>query len=140
MVDSQQLVCCGLELQFWDDVKEGLQLALDVDNNKYTLDYLKQAIEEKRMQLWCIHNGNLYAAFVTRITNYPNAKVLECMALTGRRPQLWIGLLLDSMYQYAKENGCTLMETGGRKGWERLFRKHGWGNFHIKMSRSIDYA
>jgi hypothetical protein len=134
---DRELVCCGLELDCWDEVKDGLQKALDVDSNKYTLDYLKRAIEQKRMQLWCIHDGTLRAAFITRITDYPNARILECMALTGRDPAMWIGFLLESMHKFAKENECDLMETGGRKGWERLFKKHGWDDFHIRMSRRV---
>jgi len=134
---DRKLVCCGLDLAHWDEVKEGLQKALDVDHNKYTLDSLKAAIERKDMQLWCIHNGGLQAAFVTQIINFPNARVLECVALTGTNPKMWIGVLLESMHQFAQENQCDFMETGGRKGWERLFRNHGWDDFHIRMSRRV---
>jgi hypothetical protein len=134
------MICCGLDLKYWDDVKDGLQLALDVDDNKYSLDDLKKAIEEKDMQLWCIHDGNLLCSFVTQIVNYPQKRILDCVALTGKNPTIWIGFLLSQMEKYGKENNCDFMQTGGRKGWEKLFKKHGWKNFHIKMSRSIDYA
>jgi hypothetical protein len=132
--------CVGLDLAYWDKVKDGLQKALDVDSNKYSLDDIKRAIEEKNMQLWCIHDGELLTAFVTQIINYPQKKVIECVALTGSNPAKWIGFLLSEMEKYAIENKCDLMETGGRKGWERLFKQHGWDSFHIKMSRSINYA
>jgi hypothetical protein len=133
------LICVGLDLDKWDYVKDGLQAALDVDHNKYTLDDIKNALDAQRMQLWCIHDGVIKCVFVTEIVNYPNSKVLQCIALRGETPQEWIKLLLDSMYLYAKDNQCDVMETGGRKGWEKMFKQHGW-NSHIKVSRRIDYA
>jgi len=134
------LICVGLDIKYWDNVKDGLQLALDIDNNKFSLDDLLEAIEKHDMQLWCIHDGEIKVTFVTQILNYPQKKVLDCVALAGKDPESWIDMLLASMEKFAIENKCDLMETGGRKGWERLFKRNGWRNTHIKLSRSIDYA
>lgn len=134
------MICVGLELEHWDDVKDGLQLALDIDNNKYTLDNIKNALDAQYMQLWGVHDGILRCVFVTQVVNYPNLRVLECIGLHGKDPEQWIELILESMEEYAKESNCALMETGGRRGWEKMFKQHGWGNARLKMSKRIDYG
>jgi hypothetical protein len=134
------LVCVGLELEYWDSVKDGLQASLDVDHNKYTLDDIKNALDAQKMQLWAIHDGALKCVFVTQISNYPNRRILECLALNGKHPKQWISFLLENMYDYAKENNCDYMETGGRKGWEKMFKQNQWDNLRIKMSRRIEYV
>jgi hypothetical protein len=134
------MICVGLDLGYWDSVKDGLQASLDVDHNKYTLDDIKSALDAQHMQLWAIHDGTLRCVFVTQINNYPNRRILECLALNGKNPKQWISFLLENMYDYAKENQCDYMETGGRKGWEKMFKQNQWDNLRIKMSRRIEYV
>lgn len=132
--------CCGLDLVVWDSVKNGLQESLDIDNNKYTLDHIKSALYNEDMQLWCIHNGEILAVFVTQIINYPNARALDCIGLYGNSPNDWIDVLLETMRCYAEENKCDFMETGGRMGWKKMFEKSGWTCQNIKVSKRINYA
>jgi hypothetical protein len=129
--------CVALDLSYWDYVKESLQPALDIDGNKYTLDSIKSALDAQEMQLWCIKTDVIKAVFVTRVCLFPNAKVLECICLAGQEPQKWISVLLTTMEDFGKKNGCNLMETGGRMGWHKMFKNNGWDNFHIKMSKGI---
>lgn len=131
------IVCCGLDLSMWDYVKTGLQEAFLLDVGRMSMDDVKDALENKEMQLWGIHNGKLLAVMVTQIVNYPQLRALKVVAVYGTDMDEWLDVLIKTIEEYGGENGCHLLEFTGRKGWEKTLSKLGWGNTQIMMSRSI---
>lgn len=75
--------------------------------------------------------GNSWA--ITRICDYPRAKVLEIFAVVGDIDDLRI--LHDRVMTFAAEIGAGVIQSYGRKGWMHDAEKRGW---HVK-SRSFVY-
>jgi hypothetical protein len=137
MVDRQQLVCCGLDLEFWDDVKDALQEAFDSDYGRISLDDVKDALEAQEMQLWGLHDGVLRAVMVTKISVYPQLKAVRIIAVAGNDMELWLDTLIDTVSQWGAEKGAHVVEFVGRKGWERVLSKKGFGDTQVFMTRPI---
>jgi len=70
-------------------------------------------------------------ALVTRLEEYPNARMLNYLYVGGDDMASWHQEMLDSLERFAKDNDCAGMEIIGRKGWERFMKKFGWETKHI---------
>ena len=130
----RKLVCVGLHLDFWPNVKDDVQRALD---DRTTLEHIYQKLVEKKMQLWSIHDGNIKAVMTTEIAIYDTYKAVRVVTLTGDCMDEWLDLLIDTITRWAKENGCDSFEFCGRTGWEKVLSKKGFGNKQIVMNKTI---
>jgi len=131
------MICCGLDLRYWEDVKEPLQKAFLLDEGRMSINDVKDALEAQRMQLWGIHDGTLRAVMITQIINYQQLRALSVVAVAGKEMDTWLDVLIKAIEEYGAENGCHILEFTGRKGWEKVLTKLGWGNTQIRMTRSI---
>lgn len=131
------MICCGLDLKYWDDVKYSLQEAFENDYGRMSINDIKDAIECHKMQMWGIHDGILRAVMITEIIDYPQLRSLRVVAVAGKEMDTWLDVLLVTIEQYGAENSAHILEFTGRKGWEKVLTKHGWGNTQIVMSRTI---
>ena len=43
----------------------------------------------------------------------------------------------ESAEHFAKMNGCAMMSVSGRKGWQRVLGKHGYGNTLTVLEKRI---
>ena len=131
------MICVGLDLKFWDDVKESIQSALKLDAGRMTLDDIKEALDERKMQLWGLHDGILRAVMVTEIINYPQMRVVRIIAVGGRDMDMWLDKLIETIEQWGAEQGAQAMEFVGRLGWQKVLSQKGWINPQIMMTRMI---
>jgi hypothetical protein len=138
MVDSQRdMICVGLDLKYWDDVKDDIQKALDGNDGRvYASDFL-QKIKDKKIQLWGIHDGILRAVMTTEIIEYLHFKSVRIITVTGRESDAWLDVLIDTVSHWGAENGAQAIEFVGRKGWEKVLSKKGFGNTQIFMTKAI---
>jgi hypothetical protein len=134
---DRKLVCVGLDLKYWDDVKESLESALKLDAGRMTLTDIKDAVEDQQMQLWGLHDGILRAVMVTELINYPQMRVVRIVAVGGRDMDMWLDTLIKTIEQWGAENGAHAMEFVGRMGWQKALSKKGWINPQIMMTRMI---
>lgn len=91
---------------------------------RWTLPALRRSVAESRRHLWLAWPGQ-DCALVTQIEDYPAAKVLQILWAGGTLPGNWRALLA-ALERWARAQGCSEIETGGRAGWARRLGAGGY--------------
>jgi hypothetical protein len=97
-----------------------LQRALDFQGGLYSLNDIRERVEDRRMQSWD-HN---HSWAVTQISIYPQKRILEIVAAVGDLGDCRI--LHGRILAFAKEMGVDLVAAYGRRGWARDAERNGW--------------
>jgi hypothetical protein len=134
---DRQLICVGLDLALWPEVKYSVLEALKLDGGRLSLDDIKDALEAQQMQLWGLHDGILRAVVITEVINYPQMRCIRFVTASGRDLEMWLDVLIDTVSQWGAEQGAHAMEFVGRKGWEKVLSKRGFGSTQIMMTKFI---
>lgn len=132
-----KVVCAGLSLRYWEFVKHELERALKDEYNRTSINDVYQMIERKEAQLWALHDDFTKAVMVTEIINYKNLRAVRIWLVTGKDLNSWLDTLIETVSAWAKENGCTVMEFTGRKGWEKVLNKKGFNDSKISMTKPL---
>lgn len=132
-----RLVCCGLDLKYWDDIKESLQEAFTSDCGRLSMQDVKDAVKAQEMQLWGLHDGILRAVMVTQIINYPQLRAVRIIAVAGKDMELWLDTLIETVGAWGAENGAHVVEFVGRRGWEKVLTPKGFGHTQVFMTKTI---
>jgi hypothetical protein len=127
--------CNGLDLQYWPLVKHEVERALRANTVRLDIDDIENALKEKNMQLWAIHDGEIKCVFVTQIVSYKRCKAVRVITVTGIDHQEWLKLGCDTLVSWGKESGCTMLEMQGRKGWEKSLKAQGFEDPEISMTK-----
>ena len=131
------MVCVGLELQYWPQVKDDIEQALKGDSGRLTIDDVYEFILDKKMQLWAIHDGEIHAVMTTEIVDYSQLRAVRIITVTGKDSEQWLDLLIETVSAWGAENGAHVVEFVGRKGWEKVLTKRGFGDTQVFMTRKI---
>jgi hypothetical protein len=134
---DRKLVCVGLNIKLWPQVKESIAEALLGDCGRITVEDIKDAVEARKMQLWAIHDGQIRAVIVTELLNYPQLRILRVVTVSGTGMDKWLDLLEDTLTSWGREHGAQAIEFSGRKGWERVLSKRGFSFPQIQMVKTI---
>ena len=134
---DRELVCAGLDIQFWPQVEDAVEEALAHDMGRMTVQDIKEAIEDRKMQLWGIHDGVLRAVAVTQIIDYPQLRCVRYVTLTGRDMESWLDILIETVTDWGAEQGAHATELVGRKGWEKVLSKRGFVSPQVFMTKII---
>lgn len=133
----RELVCTGLDLSFWEWVKPMLSRAIEMNRGEFTLADIYQRIQDRDMQLWGIHNGEIKACFVTEVIQYPRKKYVRGVILGGDNMENWLQLMADSMDEFARQQGANGVELLGRRGWVKALKKHGYSEYETVISKEL---
>jgi len=131
------MICTGLDLKYWEFVKHELDRALTSEYNRITIDDVYVMIQNKDAQLWALHNGITKAVMVTQIVEYKRLKAVKIWLVTGTELDTWLDTLIETVSAWGKENGCSVMEFTGRKGWEKVLNKKGFNDSKISMTKPL---
>ena len=71
-------------------------------------------------QLWIVWDDGVVAAIVTQIVVYPRLKELHILGIGGIDRKSWHDDAEAVLANFAKEKGCKVMASGGRRGWLRV--------------------
>lgn len=109
----------------WPDIERRLGPLFD-EYPLESLDDLKTTLSSAQRQCWlCLDGESIAAVAITQITIYPQAKVLELVALAGEGVVERIGEMHEWLAAAAVERGCSILQVIGRRGWGRALRKVG---------------
>lgn len=88
--------------------------------------------------LWLICRNGPIGAGVTQVFNWPSGlRVARILVAGGRDHTNWFDKL-DALEEWAREQGCTVLEAWGRPGWEKALTKaKGWQKTGIEMEKRI---
>ena len=116
----------------WPLTKPILARAIARYPRLYDLTLLEEELLEGEVQLWIVSTevDSILAACITSVVEHDTgAKDCEVLLLAGAGVFAWMPLMQDKVETYAIEQGCTMLITRGRKGWERIGKQYGM-KFH----------
>ena len=122
-------------------VSDSIKKALKFSGNHYNLDDVLKQLYEGKAQLWILWNDKRKTKYqgciVSKILERPNTKSLNLFIVTGQDRKLWqdkINILED----YAKQQGCSHLETYARPGWSRILKKHNYKTTHYLLEKKLE--
>lgn len=102
------------------EMRDGLAQALERGAEGYTLHDLESALESGSAMLWAGPNS----AIVTTILDGPEGRFLHAWLSCGSLVEILS--LEPGISAFARARGCRFATLGGRRGWARAFRSHGF--------------
>jgi hypothetical protein len=109
-------------MAIWPEIEGYLKDAMKgtIDMLFHPVDLLAGIIRNE-WTLWIAKEGNrILAAMLTRLSQYPRARACHIFLIGGTDLDKWADEFQAKVEEYARRNGCSRMEAGGRQGWVRV--------------------
>lgn len=112
--------------ELWDVVSPLIESAMSRD--AYPTNDILSKLLSSDMQLWMCgtDKGSDLSICITEIAESPIGNICRVRYIAGSQVREWLGELSDTIEPWAKANGCVMIETYGRKGWERYSKEYGY--------------
>lgn len=111
----------------WTQIEDYLQGAADFTYGRFNVSDIKVCLYTKPQQLWIAYEGDkIYGAVVTEINTYPRKTALVMHFTGGIDLSLWKDPMLKMLQRFARDHGCSIIESYGRPGWKKVFEKDGF--------------
>lgn len=107
-------------------------------NKLYTIDSMVEGFKNGTMVPWVVvTDGEIVAFIATEVFQCPLQKVLSLRFGAAKNMASCIDLVLNTLEQHARDNGCSSVEISGRMGWLRALDKHGYEPAYVTLSKEI---
>lgn len=111
----------------WPSVEQYLKGAADYTYGRFTVEDIKEKLYTAPQQLWIAYEGlDIYGVVVTEIVQYPQMATLVMHFTGGINLPKWKKEMLEMLQRFAKDHGCSVIESYGRRGWEKVFKNDGF--------------
>jgi hypothetical protein len=111
----------------WPFIEGYMKRAAKYTYGRFEAEDIKEGLLKQPQQLWiAFDDTKIYGAVVTEVTEYPRMKVLTVHFLAGVEFETWKDPMLKLVQQFGKDNGCKLIDSYGRPGWERVWANYGY--------------
>lgn len=112
--------------EIWRHIEPMIRAAVDEGPGDETVADILEKLARRDYQMWVVLlESEVAAVVVTSLRVAPRRKIVRIEYLGGQDADVWIQTLGDSLSAWAKANGCSHLEAGGRKGWMKLLKKIG---------------
>ena len=115
---SQQHKLSDWEIK-WEKYKHLIEPAVD-RQDLYTLSDVRDKIAEGSFLLWT----GTRSAMITEFVIFPRKTICNLIFCGGDLQELLS--MTTHIEQFAKDVGCSRFYGGGRPGWLRKLKQHGW--------------
>jgi hypothetical protein len=106
-----------------------LRKAVDLVANRVDTTHIFEGLMKNDYQLWVIFDEDkILGAFVTHIVDHPKARGINVPYLGGDEHRIteWFDQAVANVEDFARINGCTVMEFIGREGWVKYLKAYGY--------------
>ena len=114
----------------WPNIREYMIGAAEYTFGRFTAADIKSELLRKQgqQQLWVAFEDkdNFYGAVVTEVFQYPQMRALIMHFTGGKQLPKWKTPMLKILQQFAADNECDAIESYGRPGWAKVFKKEGY--------------
>ena len=120
----------------WPHVVDLIQRACERSRGRHTAEGFKKRLLDRDQQLWLSWNEGVEALAVSEIITWNDTGLKSCRLViaTGKSRRNW-ARFHELIGEWAKSQGCTILEAAPRPGWERelpTFRKT-----HVFLERAL---
>lgn len=123
----------------WEQIEEYMEGAAKYTYGRFTAQDIKDCITDYDHALWIAFEGDkIYGAVVTEFAQYPQFKALAMQFCGGVELKKWKDPMLALLKRWAKDNGCTKIESPGRPGWARVFKNDGYEAKFVTYELPVD--
>jgi len=125
----------------WSQVEPLLGRLIAKSNERFkAIDILHDLLVNKQ-QLWIIwdeeQDYKIIAMLTTEVFEYPRKRNLVAQNCAGSRLDEWFDDIYKSIENFAETIGCDGVEIIGRKGWVPSFKKKGWKEEFVILSKNL---
>jgi len=103
--------------EVWSSIEKFAEGCAKYTYGRYTANDILDELLTKDQQLWtAFDEDGIHAFWVTEVIEYPQTKVLVMHFTGGNRIEEWQTIGLKQLQSFARDTGCTKIESYGRPG------------------------
>jgi effector-binding domain-containing protein len=111
----------------WDSIKGFAERCAKYTFGRFTAEDMLEGLLTKDQQLWiAFDDEGIHAFWVTEVITYPQIKTLVMHFVGGRDIEEWQTVGLSQLQKFARDTGCSKIESYGRPGWEKIWKEQGY--------------
>lgn len=111
----------------WPVITEFLKGAAKYTYGRYDAQDIIDVYRKSDQQLWIAFDSEgVHAFVVTEIMQYPRLTALVMHFTGGRKLKECKPPIIALIQRFAKDHGCDVIESQGRRGWENVFKNDGF--------------
>jgi pyruvate-formate lyase len=117
----------------WSLVEKDIRQALAYSSQLTDSNFVFEIAKQNKFQIWVLwdkeqkEQNKYFGVVVTEIIKRKLGKVCHIYIMTGRQRHKWQYLIKD-IEEFAKNEGCLMMELIARPGWQKVLN-----NFLVKV-------
>jgi hypothetical protein len=127
----------------WGIVEKDIKSALAYSGQLTDSDFVFDTLKEGKFQLWVLWDkkqskavDKYFGVVVTEIIKRKFGKVCHIYIMTGKQRTKWQHLI-TKVEDFAKQEGCKMMELIARPGWQRVLDDYGYKRTHVVLEKQI---
>ena len=127
----------------WSLVEKDIKSALAYSGQLTDSDFVYETALEGKFQIWIIWDKDqkktvdkYFGVVVTEIIKRKFGKVCHIYIMTGKQRTKWQHLI-TKVEDFAKEEGCKMMELIARPGWQRVLNAFDYKRTHVVLEKKI---
>ena len=128
----------------WGLIDKDIRQALAYSSQLTDSDFVFETAKEDKFQVWIIWDKNqkktvdkYFGVVVTELIKRKLGKVCHIYIATGRQRHKWQHLI-SKIEDFAKEEGCQMMELIARPGWQRVLNLFNYKRTHVVLEKKIE--
>lgn len=122
----------------WPKVEAFIEGSAKYTYDRYTADDIFDLLMHYDHALWIAFDGDeTVGAVVTSFLEYPRSRYLNMLFCGGEDIGKWKDPMLSLLRTWARDNGCSGIESTGRPGWAKIFKTDGhtpvWHTYQLPL-------
>ena len=128
----------------WGLIDKDIRQALAYSSQLTDSNFVFETAKENKFQIWIIWDNNqkktidkYFGVVVTELIKRKLGKVCHIFIATGKQRHKWQHLIKD-IEDFAKAEGCQMMELIARPGWQRVLNLFNYKRTHVVLEKKIE--
>ena len=127
----------------WGLIEKDIKMPYTIQVNSLIQNLFYRPQKDGKFQIWVLWDKSkprpvekYFGVVVTELIKRKLGKVCHIYIMTGRQRHKWQYLVKD-IEQFAKDEGCQMMELIARPGWQKVLNNYGYQRTHVVLEKKI---
>ena len=122
----------------WDVVRPWLEEVTKYGHGEMNTEDMLEWLELGKYQCWIVADVKDWVAVaLTEVVEYPRMCTLKVIALGGKGLKNWRVQLNAKLQEFAKDQGCTRIDSAARPGFARMLRRAGVKPLYLVIGQEV---
>lgn len=123
---------------YWPFIGQEMSRVPHIWEKWWTQPYLWDAAHKGIVQCWSVGPPNrVHLVVFSQILYFPANVILQVFLALGNDLEACMPVLGASLEKFAIDNGCTLVQVVGRKGWGKVLEQYGFSGETVNLFAPI---